>query len=248
MARHARFLARIGVNMVRLHTQIAPDVDGGPITAVNEKERDGIWRMVAALKREGIYTTISPYWANRKQAAGWGIAGYTGQTDLWGLLFFNPQLQAGYKAWVKALYDRPNPYTGLRLADDPAVAIIQVQNEDGMFFWTMQGLHPEQQALLGKKFAAWLTTHYGTLDAAKAAWAGASDPGDDWAGAKVGILPTWQLTQDADRRPGEASDRPGPLFRRHPARVLCGHHGLLQKDAGLPSACQRLQLVHGGPD
>ena len=71
MARHARFLARIGVNMVRLHTQIAPDVDGGPITDVNEKERDGIWHMVAALKKEGIYTTISPYWANGKKVTGW---------------------------------------------------------------------------------------------------------------------------------------------------------------------------------
>ena len=90
MARHARFLARIGVNMVRLHTQIAPDVDGGPITDVNEKEIDGIWRMVAALKKEGIYTTISPYWANGKKVTGWGIDGYTGQTDLWGLLFFDP--------------------------------------------------------------------------------------------------------------------------------------------------------------
>ncbi len=196
MARHARFLARIGVNMVRLHTQIAPDVDGSPITRVNEKERDGIWHMVAALKKEGIYTTISPYWANGKKATGWGIAGYTGQTDLWGLLFFNPQLQAGYKAWMEALYARPNPYTGIPLAQDPAVAIIQVQNEDGMFFWTMQGMHPEQQTLLGRKFAAWLTTQYGSLDSAKAAWAGASDPSDDWANAKVGILPTWQLTQD----------------------------------------------------
>ena len=198
MARHARFLARIGVNMVRLHTQIAPDTDG-PITNVNEKEIDGIWHMVAALKKEGIYTTISPYWANGKKASQWGIDGYTGQTDLWGLLFFNPQLQAGYKAWVKALYARPNPYTGVALANDPAVAIIQVQNEDGMFFWTMQGLHPEQQALLGRKFAAWLTTKYGTLAAAKAAWTGApagSDGGDDWTNGKVGILPTWQLTQN----------------------------------------------------
>ena len=195
MARHARFLARIGVNMVRLHTQIAPDVDG-PITNVNAKEIDGIWRMVAALKKEGIYTTISPYWANGKKVTGWGIEGYTGQTDLWGLLFFNEKLQAGYKAWVKALYARPNPYTGMTLASDPAVAIIQVQNEDGMFFWTMQGMKPEQQAVLGRKFAAWLTKKYGSLDVAKAAWAGAGEGGDDWANGKVVILPTWNLTQE----------------------------------------------------
>ena len=196
MAKQARFLAKLGVNMVRLHTQIAPDTDG-PITHVNEKEIDGIWRMVAALKKEGIYTTISPYWANGKKATQWGIDGYTGQTDLWGLLFFNEKLQTGYKAWVKALYTRPNPYTGIALAQDPAVAIIQVQNEDGMFFWTMQGLKPEQQAVLGKKFAAWLTTKYGTLDAAKTAWAGAGEAKDDWANGQVVVLPTWNLTQDA---------------------------------------------------
>ena len=196
LARKAHFLARLGVNMVRLHAQIAPD-DGGPITGVNAGEVDAIWRTVAAMKKEGIYVTISPYWANGKKAGQWGIDGYSGQTDLWGLLFFNETLQAGYKAWVKALYGRPNPYTGVPLAHDPAVAIIQVQNEDGMFFWTMQGMKPEQQALLGGKFAAWLSAKYGTADAAKAAWAGASQPGDDWAGGKVSLLITWNLTQPA---------------------------------------------------
>lgn len=193
MEKNARFLAKLGVNMVRLHTQIATDSDG-PITAVNENEIAGIWHMVAALKKAGIYTTISPYWANGKKVTQWGIDGYTGQTDLWGLLFFNPQLQEGYKAWLKALYTRPNPDTGIPLANDPAVAIIQVQNEDGMFFWTMQSVKPEQLALLGRKFAAWLSAKYGSMDAAKKAWPDAMNPADDWAGGKVAILPTWQLT------------------------------------------------------
>src|SRR5579871_47811 len=62
MAEHARFLAKLGVNMVRLHTQIAPTGKTSRITDVNEKEIDGIWRCVAAMKKEGIYCTISPYW------------------------------------------------------------------------------------------------------------------------------------------------------------------------------------------
>ncbi len=194
MAKHARFLARLGVNMVRLHTQIAPDKEG-PITGVNEKEIDGIWRCVAAMKKEGIYTTISPYWANGKNATQWGIDGYTGASDLWGVLFFNEKLQAGYRAWVKALYARPNPYTGLTLAQDPSVALIQVQNEDGMFFWTMQGLHPPQKRVLGRKFGLWLTRKYGTLEKAKAAWQGAADGQDDFASGVAGIGDTWMLTQ-----------------------------------------------------
>src|SRR5205823_1636718 len=47
MAKHARFLAKLGVNMVRLHTQIAPTGKTSKLTDVNEKEIDGIWRAVA---------------------------------------------------------------------------------------------------------------------------------------------------------------------------------------------------------
>ena len=107
MAQHVRFLARIGVNLVRLHTQLAPKQQGSPVTGVDTKEIDGIWRFVAAAKKEGIYTIISPYWATGKAVDGWGIEGYSGTTELWGLLFYNEALQRGYKEWVRALYTRP---------------------------------------------------------------------------------------------------------------------------------------------
>lgn len=194
MAKHARFLASLGVNMVRLHTQIAPAEPGSRATDVNQKEIDGIWRCVAAMKREGIYCTISPYWATEKEAAGWGIDGY-GKEALWGLLFFNPKLQAGYRAWVKALYSPKNPYTGIPLAQDPAVAIIQVQNEDSLFFWTMQAMKPEQQRFLGSLFAKWLVRKYGALPAALQAWDRARVDGDDIPQGVLGLYPTWFLTQ-----------------------------------------------------
>ena len=107
MAQHARFLAKIGVNLVRLHTQLAPKQQGSPITAVDSKEIDGIWRFVAAAKKEGIYTVISPYWADGKPVDGWGIEGYSGTSALWGLLFYNETLQKGYKEWVRAASTRP---------------------------------------------------------------------------------------------------------------------------------------------
>jgi hypothetical protein len=195
IARHVRFLAKHGVNMVRLHTQIAPDLAGSKITDVNQTEIDGIWRFVAAAKREGIYVTISPYWANEKMAAKWGLDGYGDKAGLWGLLFFNPKLQEGYKAWVKALYAPVNPYTGIPLAKDPAVAIIQVQNEDSLLFWTTQALKPQQQAILGKQFGDWLITKYGSLDKAKAAWDGVGNEKDDFAHGIVGLNLVWPMTQ-----------------------------------------------------
>ncbi len=195
LARHARFLASIGVNMVRLHTQICSSDTNSAVTDVNKKEIDDIWRCVAAMKKEGIYCTISPYWATGKNATNWGIEGYSGTTDLWGVLFFDPQLQKGYKAWVKELYTHPNPYTNVPLCNDPAVALIQVQNEDGMFFWTMQGLHPEQKRALGKLFASWAIKKYGSADAVRSAWSGAINPPDDLEHGSAVILDTWMLTQ-----------------------------------------------------
>ena len=131
IARHVRFLARVGVNMVRLHAQIAPKGVGSRIDEFDEKEIDGIRRFVAEAKKQGIYTTISPYWAHAKSAGLWGIEGY-GQGDLYGLLFFDEVLQEGYRGWARALYSPVNPHTGIPLAKDPAVALIQVQNEDSL--------------------------------------------------------------------------------------------------------------------
>ena len=195
IARHVRFLARLGVNLVRLHTQIAPKGTGNRISDVDTKQIDGIWRFVAAARKQGIYTAISPYWANGKDAGSWGIASYSGTTDLWGLLFFNKTLQAGYKGWVRALYTRTNPYTGITLAQDPGVALIQIQNEDSLLFWTTQGLKPPQRELLGQSFAAWLTRKYRSLDAAKQAWAGAGHQDDDFDHGRVGLLSIWPMTQ-----------------------------------------------------
>lgn len=231
MAKQARFLARLGVNMVRLHTQIAADKDG-PITDVNQKEIEGIWACVAAMKKEGIYTTISPYWATGKKATDWGIDGYTGATDLWGVLFFNEKLQTGYKAWVKALYARTNPHTGIPLAKDPAVAVIQVQNEDGMFFWTMQGLHAPQKLVLGRKFGQWLVQKYGSLDQAGKAWEGAHSDQDDFAKGVVGLYDTWMFTQPQTGGVGRRLDDQTQFFAETQRKFYTDIADYYRKDLG----------------
>ena len=198
LERHARFLAKIGVNMVRMHGSFSPKGKGKKITDVDEEEIDRCWKLVAAMKKQGIYCTISPYWANGGHAgtaASWNIPGVSDGSDLWGLLFFNDDLRNGYKAWARALYTRKNPYTGIPLAQEPGVGIIQIQNEDSLFFWTMQGLKPEHKAVLGRKFSQWLVKQYGSLGKAKTAWDGAGWEGDDFANGKVGMTDLYQMTQ-----------------------------------------------------
>lgn len=197
LARHARFLAKRGVNMVRLHTHLNPDLKKNPnaaLTDVNTEERDWIWRVVAAMKKEGIYTTISPYWANTMQLSdAWGVPG--GKQDAHALLFFDEKLQAGYRAWLKALFAEKNPYTGIPLAQDAGVGIIQLQNEDSLLFWTINGLKGEQRTRLEKKYAEWLKRKYGALEGAVTAWKGDRLPGDDMPGGVVDFHNIWEMTQ-----------------------------------------------------
>ncbi len=197
LAHHARFLAKRGVNMVRLHGHLEPKDKNARLGDVDQKVVDEAWKLVAAMKKEGIYVTLSPYWsANLKHVpAQWGIEGWPENEPPFGLLFFNPTLQTGYKAWLKALLAPPNPYTGTPLARDPAVAIIQLQNEDSLLFWTAQNIKGKQAELLGRRFGDWLKAKYGSLAKAKAAWEGDHVQGDNLMEGKVGLLLVWEWTQ-----------------------------------------------------
>jgi len=198
LARHARFLAKRGVNMVRLHRQLSPDLDAHPnaaITDINEAERDGIWRTVAAMRREGIYTTISPYWAGPMRfAKPWGIAGGAEQSA-YGLLFFDEKLQAAYRVWLKKLLTETNPYTGLPLAQDASVALIQLQNEDSLLFWTAGNIKGAQREALETRFAGFLVKKYGALANASRAWRGERIPTDAPDAGRIGLLEMWELTE-----------------------------------------------------
>ncbi|MGD1000112.1 MAG: hypothetical protein ABSA67_05365 [Candidatus Brocadiia bacterium] len=196
LAHHARFLAKRGVNMVRLHAHLDPGPKG-KLTEFDRAERDWIWRAVAAMKKEGIYATISPFWAEGSSVGpSWGIPGVTKEQSAASLLFFDPTMQEGYRAWLKALYAETNPYTGIPLAKDPAVAIIQLQNEDSLLFWTFNSIQGEQRRRLSRLFGDFLKSKYGSLDKAKPAWGGADNKDDDLADGVVALDNIWELTQE----------------------------------------------------
>ncbi|RFO96225.1 hypothetical protein DIC66_14610 [Rhodoferax lacus] len=198
LARHARFLAKRGVNMVRLHKQISPDLQTTPnaaITDINLSERDAIWRTVAAMRKEGIYTTLSPYWAAAtKLSDKWGIAGGAKQSAQ-GLLFFDETLQQAYKVWLKKLLTEKNPYTGLSLAQDASLAIIELQNEDSLLFWTVDQIQGLQRVALERRYGSFLQKKYGTLSQAQSAWRGAGESGDFPPDGRMVLLPVWELVK-----------------------------------------------------
>jgi hypothetical protein len=207
----ARFLAKRGVNMVRWHGFLNPKVPGSnafhqppvgpdePLTAeippldeLDRDQRELSWRIVAAMRREGIYLTLSPYWAvNFKHAHRFGLpAGVQTDRDAQGLLFFEPRMQAAYKQWLRDWLLAPNPYTGIPLARDPAVAVIQFQNEDSLLFGSADFMSPEAKHLLTQRFGEWLAARHGSLKATRTAWGPDSvDPSDDWDNNLPALLP-----------------------------------------------------------
>lgn len=200
----ARRLAKLGVNMVRIHSAVFDAGAADPAT-VDAAYLDRLHRFVAALKKEGIYVHLSfyfPVWFKVKPS--YGIPGFDtappGNQDrtAFGLLFFDPRMQEIYKSWARGLLRTKNPYTGLALADDPAVGIVEIINEDNYFFWTFRPgevIPREALAPLEKRFGEWLAARHGTLDAAFAAWG--SDkypPGDDRANGRVVLYDAGHLT------------------------------------------------------
>ena len=153
---HAKHLAKRGVNMVRFHAQIGP---GEKLTDVIDKEIDDIHKLVAAMKKHGIYSTISPYWGNIPNFRRFPKYG---RTEGWvlGLLFWDKEYQDAYKGWVRELFTRPNPYDDHKtpLKDDPSLALFQIQNEDSMLFWPMGDIHnhPEHYNAVNVVFKEWL--------------------------------------------------------------------------------------------
>ncbi len=192
---HARWLAKRGVNMVRHHGHLAPG-PGSRLTDVNQKDIDAAWRLVAAMKKQGIYVTLSPYWAvSVKPQPAWGLQDSGGE-NLTGLIFFDNKLQDAYKGWLKALMTRPNPHTGISLAADPTVALFQIQNEDSLLFWTESSIGGQQRAELARLFGNWLIKKYGSLEGAAKAWGGVTRvPGDDFSKQIVMPQQIWHLTQ-----------------------------------------------------
>lgn len=232
--RHARFMAKRGINMTRFHGNVTPR--NGNIDEVNRGELDGLWRTVAAMKKAGIYTTFSPYWANSSQIKAGQNGILANEAGNSGLLFFDQRLQQAYKAWWKTILTEPNPYTGIPLKDDPALALLQLQNEDSLLFWTSQGIKGPAGTELRKRFARFAAEKHGSVEKAIAAWGGAKLGGDTADELELHIV--WQLTKDGNvTKSGSEGEKARAADQAHfMAKVMYDFNAMmkdyLQKELG----------------
>ena len=172
-----RFLAKRGVNMVRVHGGAGKSLfskTSSSLADVNDAVINQMHLVVSAMKRSGIYTTVSNTYfvIELSLKSSYNVAGYTAawlsanpdKRVPYGLLFLDDTMRAAYRAWLTELMTRPNPNEsgGTPLAEDPAVAIVELLNEDNLFFNTFNpdDWPPEQQEIQEKRFFEWVGKKY----------------------------------------------------------------------------------------
>ncbi len=237
----ARLYAKHGVNLVRRHYMLAEIGEGRNASALDTYDQ---W--FAALKENGVYTnwsvfypdnsgmflsedflpdTLAPEFEDLLSRAGVTMA------DLWdelpasgarrkvgGFDNFVWAYQEGLREWLEPLMLHENPYTGMRYVDDPALAIIEVQNEDGLFWhWPLNPLatgteYPNHTLLLKRMWFEWLGQKYAEDDELEAAW-GAGMRAEDSVetfDSDIKVYGAWEMEAD------------GPFFNKSTEKARMG--------------------------
>ncbi len=197
-------MAKSGVNLVRFHQNIF-DPKATDAFAIDVKYLDELHYCIAALKKQGIYSDISWYYVlgyGDKDKTRHGLEGYENlkgdHHPPFAMMFFEPRMQDMWRAWAKAMMTAKNPYDGLPMAKDPAVMIAEINNEDNLFFHTLNpdNIPPKYWSELEKKFGTWLTRKYGSLDKAFADFPGQKNPHDNAAEGTAEVMAAWSMTSD----------------------------------------------------
>ncbi len=190
--RRAAFYAKYGVNSVRLHKY----ADGPGWAGIQSDESfvqldpAGLDRMdhfVARLKERGIYVKLSAHFGSQKLGPAdrqyvpylEEFGAFSGNrnriTTPHSAVHYAPHLQDVQIRQMVNLLKHENPYTGLTCAEDPAVAFIEIINEQSILFYTSMSplkASPTLRQHVGKRFCGWLRKKYGTHEKLEEAWGG----------------------------------------------------------------------------
>jgi hypothetical protein len=208
----AAHLAKAGFNLVRFHhLQNDWDKKGGMIwmenavyQEVDPAQLDKLDYFIYALKQHGIYTNLNLQ-TTRRYLPSMGfpdsvsqIKGVDKQVDK-----FDPKMISLQKEYAKALLDRVNPYTHTRYSEEPALAMVEINNENSLVGWPGStpgdGLADLPEPFRGElvtMWDEWLRKKYTTDDAIDASWRSGSTP----LGASVISRDAkWSLENDAKK-------------------------------------------------
>jgi len=179
----ARRLAAVGVNSVRFHHMDSQPWPRGILerndrTKLVPEALERLDRFLDRLAGQGIRANLNLH-VGRSASRALGLPDPGTKYDkIVGI--FTPALIEAQKQYARDLLTHVNPHRGLRYADDPAVAFVEVTNEDSLFMWSaardLRALPEYYAGILRERFNAWLKARYGSTEALRRAWAEGAEP------------------------------------------------------------------------
>jgi hypothetical protein len=137
-ALYAASLARYGVNMVRLHFLDLPaprgiiDSSRSDSRSFDVRQLDRLDYEIAEFKKRGIYVDLNLN-VGRSYKAGDGVQDFDKIQWGKGLTLFDPRLIELQKEYARNLLTHLNPYTGNEYRNEPAIAIVELLNENALY-------------------------------------------------------------------------------------------------------------------
>lgn len=193
-------MAQAGVNCIRFHGiegagwWVTPE---DQLTPELKAQRDQFDFFVAELARQGVYSNFNLH-TYRKYSGELGQPGWGNLHDVI-LDLFEPELIEAQKNHARRLLEHVNPYRKLRYADDPALAFVEINNENSLFLWNAAELLPKlpehYMNILQGKFNDFLKQRYASTDKLHEAW-GTLDEGESLEDGKVKLFGSAEKPDD----------------------------------------------------
>ena len=172
----AERLARNGINMVRFHHVDSQggasliDYSDGKSQTIHEVNIDRLDYLVYKLKEKGIYIHIDTHTLRKFTKAD----GLDFEDDvppgLKTVTYYNKRIIELHRDYMQKYLCHKNPYTGMRYIDDPCVAIVQMVNENSIFWFNELKMPPSYEKELNELWNNWLLQKYGGREGLDKAW------------------------------------------------------------------------------
>jgi hypothetical protein len=186
--KRAAFYPKYGINVVRLHKYADGHGWGGiqskdSFVQFDPEALDRMDYQVARFKQAGIYVKLSAHFGAQK--LGPADKQYVPYLEEFGAfqdgrittphsaVHYSPELQHVQILQIINLLKHKNPYTGLTYAEDPAVAFVEIINEQSILFYTSMAplkASPTLRKQVAERFCQWLRKKYGSQEKLKEAW------------------------------------------------------------------------------
>lgn len=222
--RLAARLAYLGINCVRMHHMDNRSIWGNsPDKLTIDPERlERLDYLIYQLKQHGIYTNINLHVSRWFDKAEGFVAREERPKYDKGLDNFEPRMIELQKKYARDLLTHVNPYTKKAYADEPAVAMVEINNENAIYAqWGGGSLDdlPEPYATTYQKlWNAWLRKKYTNTEQLRQAWKAGEWPlgkemlkGGDFAEAPER---NWHMERDEKTEVRWSVEPKGPEGRR----------------------------------